>query len=137
MMKHSKGFTLIELMIVLAIIGVLGAIAYPSYQNYTKKARRTDAKTALLKLADRQERHYLQYNTYGTTLAALGVTGTTSEEGYYTLTVPTATAATFKVTATPVAGGPQAADSACTSFSISSTGARTSNAVANDTAECW
>ena len=59
-MKKQNGFTLIELMIVVAIIGVLSAIAYPSYQSYMKKSARADAKVGLTKLADKQERFYLQ-----------------------------------------------------------------------------
>lgn len=53
-----KGFTLIELMIVLAIIGILAAIAYPSYRDSVRKSRRADAKTALLELASWMERNY-------------------------------------------------------------------------------
>ena len=44
---NNKGFTLIELMVVVAIIGIMGAIAYPSYDSYMKKSRRSDAKVAL------------------------------------------------------------------------------------------
>ena len=66
---NNKGFSLVELMIVLAIIGVLSAISYPSYDSYMKKSRRSDEKIALQAMADKQERFYLQNNTY-TTIAA-------------------------------------------------------------------
>ena len=80
---NNKGFTLIELMVVVAIIGVLGAIGYPSYDSYMKKSRRSDAKVALQKMADRQERFYLQNNTYTNNAANAGSTGT--EKNYYLL----------------------------------------------------
>ncbi len=70
----NKGFSLIELMIVLAIIGILSAIGYPSYDSYMKKSRRADGKIALQRMADRQERFYLQNNTYTTATASVGGT---------------------------------------------------------------
>ena len=105
---NNKGFSLIELMIVLAIIGVLSAIAYPSYDSYMKKSRRADAKIALQAMADRQERFYLQNNTYTTIAANVGGTGT--EKNYYVLSIDSADVNAFALTATAVAGGAQATD---------------------------
>mgnify|MGYP003609124512 FL=1 len=59
-----KGFTLIELMIVVAIVAILAAIAYPSYQDSVRKSRRADAKAALLDLAQFMERNYTTANRY-------------------------------------------------------------------------
>ena len=56
--KHSAGFTLIELMIVVAIIAIIAAVAFPSYQEHVRKTRRADAQTALLELSQFMERHY-------------------------------------------------------------------------------
>jgi len=61
---HEKGFTLIEVMMVVAIIGVLAAIAIPQFQSYRRRAQDAAAKTALHQLAKAQEDYYLEYNTY-------------------------------------------------------------------------
>lgn len=58
------GFTLIELMIVVAIVGILAAIAYPSYQDSVRKSRRAEGRTALMEVLQQQERYMTQRNTY-------------------------------------------------------------------------
>lgn len=61
----TLGFTLIELMIVVAIVGILAAIAYPSYTEYVRRAARADAQGALTSLAAVMERWFSDNNTYG------------------------------------------------------------------------
>jgi type IV pilus assembly protein PilE len=143
----AKGFTLIELMVVIAIASILVAIATPSYTSYIRKSRRTEAKTALLDLASREERYMSTNNSYTNTGANLGYTAlpTTTGAGYYTMTVPapvasTATApASFTATATPVAGMGQDKDTSCVSFTVDSTGKQSSlnSAGTDSTSTCW
>ena len=71
--KRVSGFTLIELMIVVAIVGILAAVAYPSYQNYLLKGRRAAAQAYLLNFAQRQQQYYLDNRTYANSATVLGL----------------------------------------------------------------
>lgn len=62
--RKSSGFTLIEVMIVVAVVGILAAIAFPSYQEYVAKSRRADAQAALMELSQFMERHYTTAGGY-------------------------------------------------------------------------
>jgi type IV pilus assembly protein PilE len=63
-LRTSYGFTLIELMIVVAIVGILAAVAYPSYREYVLRGNRTEGQSLLVEAAARQERFYAQNNSY-------------------------------------------------------------------------
>lgn len=135
---RMRGVTLIELMVVVVIVGILASIAVPSYRNYVIRTQRTDAMSALLRVQAAQEKFYLQNNTYASNAllddappAGLGISGT--ENGWYALAITSADLSrTYTVTATPVSGGPQASDSHCASFSITSTGAKSAT-----NTDCW
>lgn len=91
-MKKNKGFTLIEVMIVVAIIGILAAIAYPSYDEYVKRGNRAEGQAFLNEVAARQERYFSQNNAYVTSvddISKLGLSKSSSETGKYTLTIST------------------------------------------------
>ncbi len=79
MRRGQKGFTLIELMIVIAIIGILAAIAIPQFAAYRKRAQDSAAKSALKNLATAQENYYVSYNTYATNANRGLLTGWTVE----------------------------------------------------------
>ena len=72
MFKNKKGFTLIELMIVVAIIGVLAAIAIPNFLNYQCKAKQSEAKSGLGTIRTTQEAYFAEYDTYGDAIAKIG-----------------------------------------------------------------
>jgi type IV pilus assembly protein PilE len=142
--RSSAGFTLIELMVTLVIATILITIAVPAYTTQMQKSRRTDAKTAVLDLAAREERVFSTTNAYSSTATDMGYTAFPQSvgSGYYTVsvTVPDpaqvpVTPTTFIVTATPVAGGPQAKDAQCTSFSVNQLGVRTATGTQGNA--CW
>ena len=110
----SRGFTLVELLIVTAIVGILAAIAYPSYAEHVTKTRRSDAQFALLAARQAMERCRSTTYTYkGCSIEAYA----TSEEGFYTLALADGTTDTeFEIRAT--AAGAQAGDAACSPMTI-------------------
>ena len=81
-MKNNKGFTLIEVMIVVAIIGNIAAIGYPSYGKYLHKAGRAEGSALLLEVMEKQEQHYRRKRTYATALSDLGYAGSAETERY-------------------------------------------------------
>lgn len=123
-MRRIRGFTLIELMIVVVVIALLAMVAYPSYQNSMRKSRRASAQTHLMDLAQRQQQYFLDNRGYATK-AQLNVLEPAEVSQFYTVTVTpnnAATPPTFLITAAPLAGGAQAPDG---SLTINQAGAKT------------
>lgn len=137
MMKssNSNGFTLLEMLIVVAIAGILASVAYPQYTEYVKRAARSDAMVLLLDAANKQEQYYADNRSYSNDLSLINVP-TTSENGYFTIAVDVPDAGTsFTITATATAGA-VAGDTACTTFTITDTGLKGSTGT-SDTDDCW
>ena len=109
--KRAKGFTLIELMIVVVIIAVLASIALPAYDAYVIRGKRAEGRAMLMDAASKMEKHYSDCLRFGTALAAAkdcdgnganicGATTCSSETGKYNLSIENASATTYTFVAT-------------------------------------
>ena len=134
MRNASRGFTLIELMIVVAIVAILAAVAVPSYNNYTRRAHRSDAQNYLMSLAQANAQYFIDNRDYASSVTALNNPVPTSVAPYYGTPVVTVNAGpppSFSIKATPIGG--QASDS-CGWLQIDSAGTKSSQSGSSD---CW
>lgn len=145
--RRKQGFTLVELMIVVAVVAILAAIAYPNYREYVLRSNRSVGQALLADAAARQERFFSDYNRYTQVVVeppgcqgadcGLRFRSDLSEGGLYRLSVPAATNAAYRVTASAI--GNQTQDTACMTMSRENTGARTAQDAdgGDSTARCW
>ena len=123
----SRGFTLIEVAIVVAIVALLAALVYPSYSAYKVRANRAAAQAVLMELATRQQQYFIDARGYSTDLSALGYGAPHPEiAAFYTVDAPdidnSATPPAYVLTATPKSGTLQANDG---QLRVTSFGAKT------------
>ena len=132
-----KGFTLTELVMVMAIVAILTAIAVPSYWAFIARSNRSEARSQVLIAANWVERWRTQQGSYLGAAAALPLTLRQSPAqgaAKYDIALPVNTAIAYTLTATPTVGGPMATD-VCTSISIDHTGQRTFTGGTQEV--CW
>jgi type IV pilus assembly protein PilE len=136
-MTASRGFTLIELMIVIIIIGLLFGFALPAYQDSMLRAHRADAQGSLLDISAREERFMAQNNTYTTDIAGatgLNLGSAVSPAGYYNLSIAACGAGTIATcyVITAAATGGQTNDTDCVFIAFDSFDVKSGT-----TGNCW
>lgn len=133
--RANAGFTLIELMVVVAVVAILATIAYPSYQDALRKSRRGQAKADLVELAAEAERFRTVNNSYEdfdlTFTQSPREAGAVARYNLTPVTLPDAN--TFTLTATPTAGQDQ---DRCGTLTINQAGVKTESGAAT-LSECW
>ncbi len=152
----NEGFTLLELMIVVAIIGIIAAVAFPSYRESVAKGNRSDAIAALIAFQGAMERHYTETNSYCDAAQSSGSNScgdsSTKDTGkpdifsdvvpidggdaYYNLTISAVTANSYTLTATRTGS---MSNDRCGDFSITNIGVKSiANQESGVTAsDCW
>ena len=141
--NQQKGFTLIELMIVVAVVGMLSAIAYPSYTEYVRRGHRADARAGLLQAQLWMERAATATGVYPTNsdltkVLPANLSWSTDSSKRYQIEMKASSTAAYTLIAKRKDPGAQSTDK-CGDFTLSNTGVRSADNVAIGTtaSDCW
>ena len=130
----QKGFTLIEVMIVVAIIGILSAIAMPQYSDYVKRGKAAEATSTLANLRVRMEQYYQDNRTYADVAGPPAVVAPcTATIGYFTYSCTVQTATTYTLSAAPTSGQGMTGFA----FTVDQNNTKTSTFDGTTGATCW
>ncbi len=129
-MRKSKGFTLVELMVVVVITGILASVAYPAITQYVTIMKRSDAIEALVREAARMEAFYLINDTY----LGAAVSSTTSNQGDYTIALSGEGLFAYLLTATRTPSGD---DPDCLTLTLNQLGTRGDTGSRSPAGSCW
>lgn len=129
------GFSLLELLLVVALVGVLAAIALPSWRAYLARVERTDARASLLRMGAEQEQYFIRHGAYAGDTETLGMGPgiARSHDGHYRLSVVATTADSYRLRATRIADDREARR--CATFELDQRQRRYSAPA--DVDECW
>lgn len=147
-MKYARGFTLLELMIVVAVVAILAIIAIPAYNEQVRKSKRSDAIRGIAEIQLGLEKYRASCSTYASQVSCLDRTGnnaigdagdaaypTASTSAYYTFGVSGASATGYTVTATKASSF---SDPKCGNFIITNTTGNSVKSVSSGTSSyCW
>jgi type IV pilus assembly protein PilE len=146
MLNRIRGFSLIELMVVVTIVGILGAIAFPAYNNYSTKTKRALAKSQLSQIASKQEMFFADNKRYADHLAELGMSNkeitinassaevsASAADAIYTISLTGTGTRTFVVNATPL-NAQASNDTDCGTMTLNASGTKGATGGGSD---CW
>jgi type IV pilus assembly protein PilE len=132
--RRARGFTLIELMIVVSIVAILLAIGVPMYGEQVRKSRRAAAKSDMLELVQRLERWHTVNNTFVGFSTAVVTSPSNAATPAYRITPSALTQNTYLLTAVPE---PLQADDQCGTLTINQANVRTESGANTTVAQCW